>query len=526
MQYEWILTATGGLGLFLLGMVILTDGLKALAGRRLTSILSRFTSSPASGAVTGAMVTAMLQSSSATTVAAVGFVAAGLMTFSQALGIIFGANLGTTITGWLVALIGFKLKLGMLSLAFVFVGVLLRLFARGRLASLGLSLAGFGLVFVGIATLQEGMSAFEGSITPADFPVDDTLAGRVKLLGIGLAITLITQSSSAGVATALTALAAGAINFGQAAVMVIGMDIGTTLTAVIASLGGSVAARRTGLSHLIYNILTALLALLILAPYMLLLERAVPGVFETNPEFALVGFHSLFNGLGVLLILPFAGQFARLVETLVREKEDPLTSHLDRMLLQETPAALIAVRRTLGDILLEMSCCLSGQLETTSGCPQPVKQRFESALNRTRAFIDDIHVTDQAGVHWKQLMASLHTLDHLERLLRRMQQQECIECASENRLLELHFTQLRKLVASLCQNEGDETLLRDSAELSAAVSAVREGLRERIIAMVGDDSVTADEGHALLRTLRWLDRLTHHLWRIELHLEEIGKAGV
>ncbi|MGD9255583.1 MAG: Na/Pi symporter [Chromatiales bacterium] len=524
MHYEWILTAIGGLGLFLLGMVILTEGLKALAGRRLIEILSRFTSSPASGALTGAMVTAMLQSSSATTVAAIGFVAAGLLGFSQALGIIFGANLGTTVTGWLVALIGFKLKLGLLSLVFVFIGVLLRLFARGRLASLGLSLAGFGLVFVGIATLQEGMSALEGQITPADFPGDDTLTGILKLLGIGLAITLVTQSSSAGVATALTVLAAGAINFEQAAIMVIGMDIGTTVTAVIASLGGSLGARRTGLSHLAYNILTAFLALLILAPYMLVLETLLPGVFETNPEFALVGFHSLFNGLGVLLILPFANQFARLIEALVREKEDPLTSSLDRMLLQDPQAALTAVRSTQGCLMQEMSCCLSGQLETASACSDERIQRFETALKKTRAFVDDIHITDQTGFHWKQLMASLHALDHMERLLRRMQQQECIECASESKLLELHFTQLKMLASDLCKGKKD-IFPRDSAELSAAVSIAREALREKIIRMVGDDSVSADEGHLLLRTLRWLDRLSHHLWRVTLHLEETGDGA-
>jgi phosphate:Na+ symporter len=523
MGYQWILTAIGGLGLFLLGMIILTDGLRALAGEKLTRILSRFTSSPTTGALTGAMVTATLQSSSATTVAAVGFVAAGLLTFTQALGIIFGANLGTTITGWLVALIGFKLKLGTLSLIFVFTGVILRLFAKGRVASLGLSLAGFGLVFVGIDMLQEGMSAFEGRVTPDDFP-DDDFTGRLQLLTIGLLITLITQSSSAGVATALTALFAGAISFPQAAVMVIGMDIGTTVTAVIASVGGAVATRRTGISHMIYNIMTALLALLILTPYTTLLDRLIPGVFNTNPEFALVGFHSLFNGLGIILILPFAGQFARLIETIVKEKEDPLSSHLDRMLLQEPPTALSAVKRTLEDMLVELTKCLEKQLLTADACPHTETGRLDAAIRKTRAFIDDIHLVDQSGFHWKQLMASLHALDHLQRLLRRMSQVECIECAADSDLLELHFSQLQKLVAELAHDGSDEVILRDSSELSHAIATAREGLREKIISRVGDDSVTANEGHSLLRTLRWLDRVAHHLWRISLHLQEIEEA--
>ena len=148
-----VLLCLGGLGLFLLGMTVLTDGLRALAGRALRRLLSRFTRSPLSGAMTGAVTTAVVQSSSATTVAAVGFVGAGLLTFPQALGIVLGANVGTTITGWLVALLGFKLELGTAAMPIVLVGALIRLFARGRASAVGFAVAGFGLIFVGISLL-------------------------------------------------------------------------------------------------------------------------------------------------------------------------------------------------------------------------------------------------------------------------------------------------------------------------------------------------------------------------------------
>ena len=139
-----IITALGGLGLFLLGMIVMTAGLRELAGDAIRTALMRFTHTPSSGALTGATCTAILQSSSATTVAAVGFVAAGLMSFTSALGIVFGANLGTTVTGWLVALIGFKLKIGLLAMPMVLVGAILRLFGSGKLRSAGFALAGFG----------------------------------------------------------------------------------------------------------------------------------------------------------------------------------------------------------------------------------------------------------------------------------------------------------------------------------------------------------------------------------------------
>ena len=193
------LEAIGGLGLFLIGMSVMTDGLRRLAGRGLRTVLRRFTRSPSSGAAVGATTTAIVQSSSATTVAAVGLVGAGAMTFAQSLGIIFGANLGTTVTGWLVLLFGFKVELGTLAFPIVFAGALGITFGRGRWTALGYALAGFGLLFIGIDLLQGGMAGLEGRLTPDSFP-PDTWRGRLQLVGLGVLITLITQSSSAGVA--------------------------------------------------------------------------------------------------------------------------------------------------------------------------------------------------------------------------------------------------------------------------------------------------------------------------------------
>ncbi len=261
--------AAGGLGIFLLGMIIMTDGLKALAGGTIHRWLMRFTKSPLSGAATGAVGTAILQSSSATTVAAVGFVAAGLMEFSQALGIIFGANVGTTVTGWIVALFGFKLKITALAMPLVLVGALTKLLGRGGVGRVGYAIAGFGLIFVGIGLMQEGMEGFRHLVSFADLPAD-TWYNRLQLFFLGMLFTLVTQSSSAGVAATLTALYAGLVTFEQAAVLVVGMDVATAVTAVIASIGSSVQAKRTGFSHLIYNFFTGAMALLLVTPYTLI----------------------------------------------------------------------------------------------------------------------------------------------------------------------------------------------------------------------------------------------------------------
>ncbi len=271
-----IIQALGGLGLLLLGLTVLTDGLRSLAGDSAHKLLLGFTRSPVSGALTGAALTALLQSSSVTTVLTVGFVSAELIAFPQALGIVFGANVGTTATGWLVALFGFKLGIQSFLLPLLLVGMLMRMLGRARLASLGWALAGFAVLFLGIEAMQAGMAAFEGKLTPESFP-PDTPGGRVLLVGIGMLVTAVTQSSSAGVAAALTALTAGAITLPQAAAMVIGMDIATTSTTALATLGGSAAARRTGYAHVIYNLLTGILAFFLLSPYLDGIDALLPG---------------------------------------------------------------------------------------------------------------------------------------------------------------------------------------------------------------------------------------------------------
>ncbi|MEQ9617203.1 MAG: Na/Pi symporter, partial [Phycisphaerales bacterium] len=247
-----ILETMGGLGLFLLGMMLLTDGLKQLAGQAMKKLLARFVRGPFSGLTTGALFTALIQSSSATTLTTIGFVSAGLITFQQAVGVVFGANIGTTSTGWIVSLLGLKISLGAVSPPLILLGVLLRLFSRDRFAALGGALAGFALIFFGIGVMQTGMEDLAARIDPASIP-GDGLTGRFLLVLIGVVMTVVMQSSSAAVAATLIAVDSGAIGFEQAAALVVGQNIGTTVTAAIASIGASTPAKRTALAHIAFN---------------------------------------------------------------------------------------------------------------------------------------------------------------------------------------------------------------------------------------------------------------------------------
>ena len=518
-----IIATLGGVGLFLLGKIWLTDGLRGLAGRTLREALARFTRTPLSGAVTGALTTAAIQSSSATTVTAVGFVSAGLITFPQALGVIFGANIGTTITGWLVAILGFKLQLGTLALPLVFVGALLRLFGRTRLAMLGTALAGFSLLFIGIDAMRTGMAAFEGIVTPTSFP-GDSLIGRFELVLIGIAITLVTQSSSAGVATALAALGVGAISLPQAAAMVIGMDVGTTFTAALAIIGGTTATRRTGLSHVIYNVLTGIMAFLLLGPYVALIA---PWLARGDSQIALVAFHTGFNILGVILVLPLTRPFARLVIKLVPESGPRLTRRLDQQLLNDADAATDAIAGTLEELADEQFKALVKRLRQakTGRVDLPEPRAIAEALSETRRFIDAVPSGDPASPRTRTIIAALHILDHLERLYHRCNQTGRLETLG-------HDHRLRRLAGLMGSLAGEAAQNTDAKPMEARLDHLRRILRwqrrvfrERLLLAASARRLSSEALLARLDALRWLHRVAYHLWRIEHHLVLMRDAG-
>lgn len=517
------ITALGGVGMFLLGMLWLTEGLRGLAGRALRSALARFTRTPFSGAVTGAVSTAIIQSSSATTVTAVGFVSAGLLTFPQALGIIFGANIGTTITGWLVAILGFKLDLGQITLPLIFVGALLRMFGGPRFSLIGTALSGFSLLFIGIEIMKDGMAGFAGIVTPAQFP-GDSLVGRLKLVVIGVLITVVTQSSSAGVATALAALGAGAINLPQAAAMVIGMDVGTTVTAALATLGGSTAARRTGLSHVIYNVLTGFMAFALLGPFTALVAPlAEPG----EGQVVLVAFHSGFNFLGVVLVLPFAGPFARLVERLVPERGPWLSRYLDKRLLEDPDAAVDAASATVAEIFQAQCRFLETHMSATAprGNDRTTLRSSAAAIAELRGFVAAIPPGPPESPRARRMASALHALDHEGRLQAR--------CMQENRIATLatdaRLRRLRALLGALARevaSNGDGAVLeRRLNRLRRILRRKRSAYRRHILDCASTGDVDGEVAVARLDAVRWLHRVSYHLWRVQHHLNRVDRAS-
>jgi phosphate:Na+ symporter len=323
----------GGLGVFLLGLEIMSEGLQKTAGPGLRKMLAKATTNRLAGTFSGFAVTSVIQSSSATTVMVVGFASAGLLTLSQSLGVIFGANIGTTVTAWIVSLLGFKIKISAFALPMIGIGFFSRFIKRWRWPHrIGEVMVGFGLLFFGLELIKDGIPDLRNSPDVlawiARFSPSDLLP-RLGLILVGTILTVVFQSSSAVMAVTIAAAAKGIIDFPAAAALVLGENIGTTITANLAAIGASRTAKQAATGHFLFNVLGVIWVTLLFSPMIRLVDALVPGTPYGVSEAALLvaiplhisAFHTVFNVLNTGLMLPFINQFERLVLLIMPDKK-------------------------------------------------------------------------------------------------------------------------------------------------------------------------------------------------------------
>lgn len=519
-----MLTKTlGGIGLFLLGMTLLTDGLKSVAGDALRRTLGRLTGGRFSALMTGAAVTAIVQSSSATTLATIGFVSAGLLSFPQAVGVVFGANLGTTSTSWIVSLLGLKFSVSSFALPLVGVGALLKLLTRERLSQVGLALAGFGLIFVGIDFLQAGLLSVGDRFRLTDLDTKG-MSGRLLLVLIGAVMTVVLQSSSAASATTLAAVSAGTIDLTQAAALVIGQNIGTTVTAAVASVGASVPAKRTALAHVLFNLLTGVVAFAILPVFVRVVDALSESFGATNDAVSLAAFHTAFNLLGVVLLLPLVVRFAGLVERMVPDRTPTLTRHLDRSVSSLPSVAVEAARRALRDVTTIVCTMLEGLIEGRTRIVDRAAQA-DHALRDVRRFLAQVRSEPESSATRQAHLSALHAIDHLERLLSLGRETAAAGHAPRPpALAELQARVLGVLATSKGSfREGaGGGIVERLAPLVSEIEALRADARSRILEETANGLVDPDAALARLDAVRRLDSVARHLQRLAYHLSDHG----
>src|SRR5690625_2049332 len=353
MTFSSLLSFFGGIGLFLLCMRLMTDGLKLAAGNALRDILARWTGSPLRGIVAGTLLTMLVQSSGPVIFSTIGFVNAGLLSLTQAIGVIYGSSLGSTGTSWLVALIGVKVDLLQFALPTVGFGVLLRITGgNSRRTAIGDAITGFGVFFIGLNVLKSsfGSSAMH---LPLDQFVGSGLWGLLLYVLVGIVLAVLMQSSGAALAVILTAVAGGLIPISAGAGIVIGANVGSTSTSIIAMLGATADAKRAALSHVIYKIIVAIGSLFLLTPFLWLLNKVGQNLgLEDSPAVLLAIFHTTINLLGVIAMRPLIEPLAAFLQGRFQEdaKDEGKLQHLDHNVADTPVLALDALRLELARV--------------------------------------------------------------------------------------------------------------------------------------------------------------------------------
>tara|TARA_B110000093_G_scaffold22570_1_gene20774 strand:- start:1332 stop:2990 length:1659 start_codon:yes stop_codon:yes gene_type:complete len=316
----------GSLGLFLYGMKVMSEGLQKVSGEGLRALIRNMTRNRLSGIISGTLMTTLVQSSSATTVMIVSFVNARLLTLRESIGMIMGANLGTTTTFWIVAFLGFKFSITSIALPCVGIGVAMIFFKRPKIRDTGEALIGFGILFLGLSFLKGSVPDVKSNPEIFSFLANWTGHGMGSVaifFAFGVLLTVVVQSSSVAGAITLTLAAKGWIGYEDAAAIVLGENVGTTITANLAAMTGGVEAKRAARAHFLFNMIGVAWMVVLFYPFVNMVDAITPGDANdpTNTLYHLAFFHSLFNLTNICLQAPFAKQLAMLATKMVREKE-------------------------------------------------------------------------------------------------------------------------------------------------------------------------------------------------------------
>lgn len=432
-----IFSLLGSLGLFLYGMKIMSEGLEKFAGDRLRNILAAMTKNRVMGVLTGISVTALIQSSSATTVMVISFVNAGLMTLTQAIGVIMGANVGTTVTAWIISAIGFKVNIAAFALPLLAIGIPLVFSGNSQRKSIGEFVFGFSFLFMGLSFLQESAENLQVGNAVALMlakVADGGFFTIILFVIVGALVTMLVQASAATMAITLMLFDMNIPGFGleQAAALAMGQNIGTTITAFIASLTGNTQARRAALAHMFFNVFGVIIVLFIFYPFCDAITWFVSNVLGTpdNDMFKLSAFHTAFNVFNTLILIWFVKQIEQFVCKVLpqkEEKEEPRLRFITGGLLSTAELSIIQARNEIG-VMAERCCRMTDMVRKALSAKKD--NEFENLYNRIEHYeqITDNMETEIADYLRKvsEGRLSAYTKMHIAQMLREVDELESV----------------------------------------------------------------------------------------------------
>ncbi len=511
----------GGLGMFLLGIHHLTEGLKDLAGDSLRRALQRLVSGPLSAIASGVVFTVLIQSSTAAILTVIGFVSAGLMTFVQSIGVIMGATLGTTSTPWMVAYFGFRLRIASFAMPMLGVGALLWLVAKGRLRSLGALLAGFGLLFIGLDYMQSGMEGVSWSFERFTGP------GSMWILaGIGIVMTIVMQSSSAAVATTLVALNAGALTFEQGCALVVGQSIGTTGTTALVMIGAGLGVRRAALVHILFSTIVGVLGMLFLGPLTAAADWVGSRLDDPDGVLSLAAFSTIFKLAGIAAFYPFIDRFSRLIVRITGSGSESAVSRLDPALADAGAAvAFEAAWRATLELARDAVGAVSRRLAGAAVEYDPPAE----GVAQTVHFLESLSLeTTDLGTLAPRLVRLVHALDHLRELHDDLGR---IPPVASGWQAPAGFDAGARVLAAWLDAAKDPEGASDPAvvaaveEASKRLAAECRAGREKLLEDLALRRTPTATGRVALEAFAWAERALYHAWRLADSLRIASGAG-
>lgn len=517
----------GGLGIFLFGIKYMGDGLQKSAGDKLRDILDRFTTNPFMGVLAGIFVTCLIQSSSGTTVIVVGLVSAGFMTLRQAIGVIMGANIGTTITAFIIGI-----KISDYALPIIALGaILLFFFKNKRIHNFGQIVFGFGALFLGLELMGDGMKPLRSLETFHDLTVNMSSSPILGVV-IGTVFTVIVQSSSATIGILQGLFGEGLLDLKAAIPVLFGDNIGTTITAVLASIGASVAAKRAALTHVIFNIIGTIIFLILLVPFTNLIGY-LQTTLNLNPEMTIAFAHGTFNVTNTIIQFPFIAVLAFIVTKLIPGEDSLIeykAKHLDPVFVEQSPA--IALGQAREEVVRMGEFAVKGLEESNTYLNEKSQRYADTAMQIEDAINNlDKKITDYLiKISSRSLSAqesALHSVlvntvrdierigDHFENVVELVDYQisnkvKLTEDAMEdlNEMFKLTVYTVNEAVQSLQKN--DRTLAIDVVKQEEKIDTMERSLRKKHILRLNEGKCSGQAGIVFVDIISNLERIGDH----------------
>ncbi|MGG1164973.1 Na/Pi cotransporter family protein [Bacillus mycoides] len=541
---DMIFQFIGGLGIFLFGIKYMGDGLQQAAGDRLRDILDRFTTNPLMGVLAGMLVTVLIQSSSGTTALTVGLVSAGFMTLRQAIGVIMGANIGTTVTAFIIGI-----KIGEYALPIMAVGaILLFFFKNKKVQSLGQVVFGFGMLFFGLELMSSGMKPLRSLESFQELMVsmsDNPILGIV----VGTVFTLIVQSSSATIGILQELFGQGAIDLQAALPVLFGDNIGTTITAVLAAIGTSIAARRAALVHVIFNIVGTIIFTILLVPFTSLIQYFQTSL-NLNPEMTIAFAHGTFNVTNAVIQFPFIAVLAWIVTKLIRGEDSAIDfkpQHLNPIFIEQSPA--IALTEAQKEIVRMAEFSLQGLKEANQFLNTQEKKhadmatQLEAAINNLDKKITEYlvllsekplsHTDSEKHSVLAGVVGDIERVgDHVENLVELVDFQisNRVSLSDEalaelNEMLELTISTLQDAINAL--TNFDTELAQTVIAKERKIDQMERVLRKRHVLRLNERSCSGDASIIFVDMVSNLERIGDHAVNIaDGVLGEQGKINL